>query len=476
MSEAPGSHPRATSAAGHGRRIFRALGSGLLLALAVAFPAHAEEVFTGQAAAARATDSTWIPAPARRAAVCIVDTGNDVTPDTANVVARFATDGGTGADLNAGKHGTLMAMIASAPHDGFGMVGAAPSIDVVSVRASSDGTSFGGFDVQAAVQTCMAKRAAYNIKVVSLSLGGDIGGIAANTTQRNAFQDMIDNARLHGLNVVAAAGNGATGTVDWPAGYPPAFAVGAAANDGARCGFASWGPELDLWAPGCPLDVARPDATGNAAWASGSSEATAFVAGILTQLRGLDPGLGVDAAEQVVRANARSTAAGPYLDVAAAFTGAGFAPQLAAGHDAVPAPIVTTPSTASLEAHAPTTVIDAPAPEAAPPSSIPEPARIVPSDGQQRSRLGRPVVRSLTVRRGTLTLVLKGKPKGIEARVEVYARKRGGVFPTLARSVRIRADHLRTRVSGTLNQVSIIYRDPTGVREASAPLIVHPRT
>ena len=112
--------------------------------------AFAEEVFTSQAAAANATDSTWIPAPAQRAAVCIVDTGNDPNPDTSNVVARLSVDGEPGTDRSPDHHGTLMSMIAAAPYNGFGMVGAAPSIDVVSVRASRDGVTFGATDLAAA--------------------------------------------------------------------------------------------------------------------------------------------------------------------------------------------------------------------------------------------------------------------------------------------------------------------------------------
>ena len=91
-------HHRALPAPGRtshrGRALPGRVGRAALAFLATASlatgSASAEEVFTSQAAAANATDSTWIPAPTRRAAVCIVDTGTDTTLDTTNVVNRPA--------------------------------------------------------------------------------------------------------------------------------------------------------------------------------------------------------------------------------------------------------------------------------------------------------------------------------------------------------------------------------------------------
>ncbi|HEY6762573.1 MAG TPA: S8/S53 family peptidase [Baekduia sp.] len=440
--------------------------------------ARAEEVFTSQAAATNATDSTWIPAPPRRAAVCIVDTGNDITPDTTNVVARFAVDGGTGEDLSPTKHGTLMSTIASAPYNGFGMVGAAPSIDVVSVRASRDGRYFGGDDLATAVQLCVTKRSIYNIRVVSMSLGSGFGtgGVQANAGQRADFQSMIDNARAHSLNVVAAAGNSGLGIVDWPAGYGPTFAVGAADNHGARCEFASWGPDVDIWAPGCPLDVARPDQSALAAWAYGSSEATAFTAGVLTQLRGLSADLGVVEAEAALRSNATGRPVGPFLDVAAGFRGSDLEAQLTEGHTAAPeaavdrAPVASTPSMTT----------SATPPSAAQP--VGQPTRTLSSGSSSADTssvsanrslvLPTPSVMSARVRRGLLTIDFRRRPRDVEARVDVYARIRRHAFPVLTRKLHSKSDRVRTRFLGMVTQVSITYRDPTGARRASPSVTI----
>lgn len=483
-------HHRAQLASGRtshsGRALPGRLGrTALITLIALAFlasSASAEEVFTSQAAASNATDSTWIPAPTRRASVCIVDTGTDITPDTTNVIARFAMDDSDGSDISPVKHGTLMATIASAPKNNFGMVGAAPSVDVISVRASRDGISFGGLDVYAAVQLCIRKRSVYNIKVVSLSLGGDGGTITASTAQRTEFEDAIDSARVHDLNVVAAAGNSDRGVVDWPAGYGPAFAVGAATGTGGRCKFASWGPAVDLWAPGCPLDVGRPDNTGSPAWANGSSEATAFVAAILAQMRGLEPDLGVDASELALLAGAGAVDTGAFLDVGAAFRGAGMTLALAAGHSAVPASVPVNPSISSIEPQASpgdqSPARAAPTSTAAPILSKPAIVGTSPAASAERSsvRLARPVIRTAAVRRGVLVLSLKSMPRGAEAHVDIYTRRHGKTFPSITKRARFRTDRLRIRVSGTISQLSIGYRDLTGVRELSEIVFVHPRT
>jgi hypothetical protein len=158
------------------------------------------------------------------------------------------------------------------------------------------------------------------------------------------------------------------------------------------------------------------------------------------------------------------------LDVAAAFYAAGLDAQLAQGHKSTPAFISpTAPSTEE------TTTLPARDATSSPPTATPgvtSPPWA--GGGVPPARLADPRVRSVRVRHGVLTLVFRGKPSGVQAHVEVYARQRDSAFPTLARNVRVTGDRLRTRVSGTLSQVSITYRDPTGVRGQSAPLSLRP--
>jgi hypothetical protein len=454
-----------------GRRVrwLAALGSAAL-SLALASSAPAEEVFTSQAAAANATDSTWIPAPAQRAAVCIVDTGNDPNPDTSNVVARLSVDDEPGTDRSPDHHGTLMSMIAAAPYNGFGMVGAAPSINVVSVRASRDGVTFGGTDLAAGIQQCLTYRNTYNIKVISLSLGGVVvSGLDAGVMALT--EDMVKNARRAGLDVLAAAGNH-EGAVDWPAAFDPVMGVGAATQEGGRCAFAASGPEVDLWASGCPVDAAFPD--GSAVWASGSSESTAFVAGVLTQLRQLRPGLTADEAERMLISSTQGASAGPRLDVGAAFVAAGLIDDLVTGramasqvvprgNALVPEPPVATGPSAGRDMVS-TSVGDA------------TNRGVIPRFSRERlpARLARPSVGSVRLRQQVLSMSFKNKPRGMEAQVRIYTRTKRRAFPVLSRTVSVVDERFRTKVSGAVSLVSITYCDPHRIKAASVVLLLHP--
>jgi hypothetical protein len=454
-----------------------------LVALALAAPAaQAEEVFTSQAAAARATDSTWIPAPPKPAAVCIVDTGNDPNPDTTNVIARLSVDGGDGSDLDTtGHHGTLMSMIASAPYNGFGMVGVAPSVKVVSVRATRPGNG-GGFafsDVLAAITLCRKNQEVFNIKTISLSLGVRNDGPLEPTVQQ-AMAEVVDRAREVGLSVVAAAGNHA-GPVDYPAAYEPVVAVAASDKSGSRCAFAAAGAGLDVWAPGCPQDVALHD--GRAAWASGSSQSTVLVAAVLAEMRGLRPELTVDRSEALLISASRASPAGPALDAAAAFQHAGLDAELAQGRAAAPVletdqtdgsdPSRIEVATAGGNTSAPgllaTTDVQAPSSVVAVPD-----VTLRRSEARSSPRLPRPRVKSFQVRPGAVALVLRNRPPGADAKVSLYVRRPRQSFPSLARRALVVGDRFRTRLLGTLSELSITYSDPKKKRGTSTTLTLRP--
>ncbi|MCW3003331.1 MAG: hypothetical protein JWQ20_2629 [Conexibacter sp.] len=49
-------------------------------------------------------------------------------------------------------------------------------------------------------------------------------------------------------------------------------------------------------------------------------------------------------------------------------------------------------------------------------------------------------MRSVRYRRGLLTFTFKNKPKGVQARVQIFARKKGRAFPTLTRSLHVTGD------------------------------------
>src|SRR5205823_676862 len=77
---------------------------------------------------------------------------------------------------------------------------------------------------------------------VSASLGGPAGS--------PAMRDAVNYAHDHNVLVVAAAGNTPDGKPNYPAAFDPVLAVGATGSGDTYTGFSSWGPYVDVSAPG----------------------------------------------------------------------------------------------------------------------------------------------------------------------------------------------------------------------------------
>jgi hypothetical protein len=387
----------------------------MLAALAVtpAVAAAADPV-TAQALDANAAFLAWAPPPAAPTKVCVVDTGVSLDTDVAPaVVGRFSVYPGTVDDVGAGNgpHGTYVAgVIASQDGDGSS-VGIWPQAKIVSVRVF---TEAGGSSVAAfikALDTCVDERT----KVVNLSLSGLDRATQPELTQ---LDNKVNNLRgANGVNVIAAAGNNG-GAIAYPARFPGVFAVGATDGAGTFCSFSNRGPELDVSTLGCPVDLSY--SGGGRAAGSGTSFAAPVVSGVLAALRAYRPDLTVGAAEALLVGNARSGAAGPRLDAAAAFRAAGLG-RLADAADPARRPIATPASVA----------VPGPAPfaEPAPTASAPG-TRIVAStepptgtDALTELNVRPPRLRSRSYRRGLLTVTVSGVPDFGEAVFTVDGRR-----------------------------------------------------
>ena len=108
---------------------------------------------------------------------------------------------------------------------------------------------------------------------------------------------------------MAAAGND-PGDLQLPANQPGVFAVGAGDPSGAVCDFSAT-TGLTFYAPGCVIDQIT--TTGETmCCGNGTSQASAFAAGVLVALRSYAPALTPDAAVQYLL----STTHNGHLDVA----------------------------------------------------------------------------------------------------------------------------------------------------------------
>jgi hypothetical protein len=327
------------SAARHPVRRTAAALAVICWAAAICTPTFASELPfpTRQLQSDRGAFLPFATAPAQPAAVCLIDSGTDVNPDTQPaLVDREALDGGDPGDVDPALHGTRMTMeAAAAAGNEWGMVGAAPNaVRIVSIRATSttDGLSFGAY--QQGMLNCERKAEKYDIKVISLSVG--FQG-SPTPEQLSELQDATTRARsTYGLDVVAAAGNEGASQVSYPAAAPGVLAVGAANAQRERCAFSNTGPQLALLAPGCDLEEANPVSGSPEYDYAGTSQATAITAAVLAALRAYRPDLTPEGAEQLLRGTA--TAAGGVLDVAALFQAAGLGGLIAEGETREPKP------------------------------------------------------------------------------------------------------------------------------------------
>jgi subtilisin family serine protease len=184
----------------------------------------------------------------------------------------------------AAQHGTLIAgVIGATEGNGFGIAGLAPEAEVLSIPACSpvDGTVTDLcrlYELLQAIDTAWKERA----QVMNLALVGPANPLLERSMLR--LQEL-------GLLVVAAAGNEGTDTPRYPAAYPSVIAVSSLDEKGDLYGRANRGDWVDVLAPGVDILSAVPG--DGFAFATGSSLASAHVAGVLALLKQVsdDPAL-----------------------------------------------------------------------------------------------------------------------------------------------------------------------------------------
>ena len=423
--------------------ILATLCAALTAVLSVAPVAGATETSwpTSQAISDNGRFLAFAPPPPTPVGVCIIDSGTNLNPDTeSTVVFRTALGEGNPEDVSADEHGTLMAMFAAAPPNGWGMIGAAPTaVRIVSVRVAQPGETGEGLDYYpAGIRECLYYRQTYNIKVISLSLGSALPESAPEQT----VDELVTIAHNDGIDVVAAAGNDA-GPLEYPAADPTVLSVGAIGSAHELCGFSSIGARL--LAPGCELDAADPSiGWPNSDYSQGTSQAAAITAGALGALRAYRPELTPEQAEQLLTGPSNGT-----LNITATFQAAGLTNIIQAGTQAEPAPPPTSPPTTPETNPTPTPTIPRAATE--PPLAI---------------KLPLPHAR-LRHYRKHLLLSLTGRPAGAETQIMLLGRRHR--HNDLQRLQEITSDStaIRLPAQGVL-AVQVRYIDPYDTGRASA--------
>jgi subtilisin family serine protease len=176
--------------------------------------------------------------------LCIIDSGIDGThPDHAgNVLSgeNFTTSGTWDSDEN--DHGTHVAgTVAAVGGNGIGVVGVLPSktlkLYIAKVFDASGSTS--SSTVAKAMLACHKNGGA---NVISMSLGG-----AGQSRLQAVVAKLLDK---RGVMMFAAAGNGGSSAVSYPAGLPEVISVAAVDSSMARASFSQFNPDVEIAAPG----------------------------------------------------------------------------------------------------------------------------------------------------------------------------------------------------------------------------------
>jgi subtilisin family serine protease len=207
--------------------------------------------------------------------------------------------GDTNPDGAGVAHGTEVAGLAgSTGNNGIGTTGPSWNNRLMPLQALDDDGSGYTSGVTAAVYYAVDNGA----DVVNLSLGGDTNDPTLANAIRYAYE--------RGVVVVAAAGNCGTGTeqgcdpakpgaMSYPALNPHVIAVGATTSTNARASFSSYGPGLDVSAPGSgtlvsPMWRSTNQTSAYATSLYGTSFASPIVAGYVGLLKSIRPVSSVD--------------------------------------------------------------------------------------------------------------------------------------------------------------------------------------
>jgi thermitase len=169
---------------------------------------------------------------------------------------------------NSGGHGTHVAgTVAAATDNGIGVAGGCPGCDLIVGKAL---TERGGSDSDVASAITWAVDGGAD--VINLSLGAPYDS--------NVLRNAVDDAHERGAVVVAAAGNGGTRTVMYPAAYPNVIAVAATNASDGRAGFSNYGGWVDVAAPGKGILSTVPSSADPYRSFSGTSMASPHVAAL----------------------------------------------------------------------------------------------------------------------------------------------------------------------------------------------------
>ena len=187
-------------------------------------------------------DLVWEVTTGSMVKVAILDTGIDLDhPDLwRNIKGGINTLRPRKSANDDNGHGTHLAGTVAAIDNDFGVIGVGPEIYLYAVKVLDKKGKGWLSDLIDALDWCIDNK----IQVVNMSFGSLEGN--------QSFHDTIIRAHQAGITMVASAGNNGedSGLIEYPAFYPETIAVSAIDEYDDFASFSSYGPQIDLTAPG----------------------------------------------------------------------------------------------------------------------------------------------------------------------------------------------------------------------------------
>ena len=212
--------------------------------------------------------------------VAVIDTG--IESDHPDLEANLGYGGYavacSGSGCNYGwdddnGHGTHCAGTVGAALNGFGVAGVAPDVTLHAVKVLDANGSGSYSNIAAGIEW-------------TADQGWDVGSLSLGGGYSSVVHDACTYAYNNGVLLSAAAGNsGCYGCVGYPAALDECIAVSATDQNDNLASFSSYGPEIELAAPG--VDVWSTYIGGGYDQLNGTSMACPHVSGAAAQLMSL---------------------------------------------------------------------------------------------------------------------------------------------------------------------------------------------
>ncbi|MEC1606651.1 S8 family peptidase [Bacillus halotolerans] len=208
--------------------------------------------------------------------IAVIDSG--ISPhDDLSISGGYSVVSYTSSYKDDNGHGTHVAGIIGAKHNGYGIDGIAPEAQIYAVKALDQN---GSGDLQGLLKG-IDWSIANGMDIVNMSLG--------TSSDSQILHDAMDKAYEKGVLLVAASGNEGNGKpVNYPAAYSSVVAVSATNQHNQLAAFSTTGNQVEFSAPG--TDITSTYLHQYYATGSGTSQATPHAAAMFALLKQRDPG------------------------------------------------------------------------------------------------------------------------------------------------------------------------------------------